>query len=133
MKSDISVFRVFLLIGVIWLFRNPCRRYILKSEHFTNLKIVDMLLIIDLNFSNTLAFVFVAGEYGAIEPVNYFIQFFLAIFYYFLMVLFYMDFRFCLRFELVGLHEMREDVAGLEFLLVVLIKFLLIRFSLEMV
>ena len=121
MKSDISVFRVFLLIGVIWLFRNLCRRYILKSEHFTNLKIVDMLLIIDLNFSNTLAFVFVAGEYGAIEPVNYFIQFFLAIFYYFLMVLFDMDFRFGLRFELVSLHEMREDVAGLEFLLVVLI------------
>ena len=92
-----------------------------------------MLLVIDLNFSHTLAFVFVAGKYGAIDPIYYFLQFFMAVINDFLMVLFDRKFLFSLEFELVCLHEMREDVARLEFLFVVIFGVLLFGLTLIMV
>ena len=77
------------------------------------MKVVNLFFIIDLNFSHTLTFVFVAGKYGTIDPIYYFLQFFLTVFYVLLMGLFIRDFAVGLRFELVRLHKMSENVAGL--------------------
>ena len=72
MKGNICVFAVLFLISIVILLRYPRGYDVLKSEYLANLKIIDLLLVIDLNFSNTLAFIFITGNYGTIYPIDYF-------------------------------------------------------------
>lgn len=105
-KRNICAFGVLLFIRIYWLLRDPSRRNILESKHLAYLKIIDLLLIFDLNFTDTLAFVFITRNYGTIDPIDYFLQFFLARIQDFLKLLVRAFILFSLRLELIRLHEM---------------------------
>ena len=68
-KGDICLFGILFLILVIWLLRDIRRNDILKPEYLAHCKVINLLLIVNLNFSNALTFVFVARNYGTINPI----------------------------------------------------------------
>ena len=104
MKCHICFIRILLLVRIDRLLRDPGRSNILESEHLSSLKIINLLLVLYLHFSNALTFVFVTRQYCAVDPIYYFLQFAFASFEN-LLLLFVGALLLGWRFELVRLHQ----------------------------
>lgn len=79
-ESHISFWaRVFQCILIVCLLRNPSWYYILKSENFTYLEVLELIIVWDLNFPDATTSIFFTWNDGPIDPIHHLLQLILKV------------------------------------------------------
>ena len=92
--------------------RNPSGHDVLEPENFTNLEVIKLLLISNIDSSLALADVFIAGEYGSVDPVYYLLEFFVALFDYSQFVFANVAMSVLVLTEFISLEQVAEYLAS---------------------